>query len=261
MCYAFNIMIPNFQNSSNKNKGSSLNFSAHGGWGKEKNCKPAEKIAVGSEGEAEGGCGGNSASPEPKRSPAALLVQSRAKQKNFLFLLEEKIRRAQNQKSKGNFSARHASGASGSGAERQFLSKKFRAKFRISHYFMDTKKLGNFGEEITCHYLKGKGYKILERNFVKNWDSKKKGEIDIVAEKEDVISFVEVKTARGKTSGGFLPEDRVGSEKQRKLTQLAEKWLVKNKMPLDSKWQIDVVSIRVDFNSKKAKIRHLKNAF
>jgi len=49
--------------------------------------KPAEKIAVGSEGEAEGGCGGNSASPEPKRSPAALLVESRSQQKSFLFLL------------------------------------------------------------------------------------------------------------------------------------------------------------------------------
>ena len=44
------------------------------------------------------GVGGNSASPEPKRSPAALLVQSRAKQKNFLFLLEEKIGHAQNKK-------------------------------------------------------------------------------------------------------------------------------------------------------------------
>ncbi|MDI6778572.1 MAG: hypothetical protein QMD77_05355, partial [Patescibacteria group bacterium] len=51
-----------------------------------------------SEGEAEGGCGGNSASPEPKRSPAALLVQSRSQQKSFLFLLEEKIGRAQNKK-------------------------------------------------------------------------------------------------------------------------------------------------------------------
>ena len=93
---------------------------------------PAEKIAVGSEGAAEGGCGWNSAAPEPKRSPAALLVQSGVPQKSFLFLLEEKICRTQNQKSKGNFSAGHASGASGGGAERQFRSKKFRAKFRIS---------------------------------------------------------------------------------------------------------------------------------
>ena len=43
MCYAFNIMIPNFQNSSNKNKGSTLTFSALGGRGKEKNQKLAAK--------------------------------------------------------------------------------------------------------------------------------------------------------------------------------------------------------------------------
>ena len=116
-----------------KNKGSSLIFSAHGWWGKEKNHKPAEKIAVRSESAAEGGCGGNSASLEPKRSHAALLVQSRTQQKSFLLLLEEKIGRAQNKKYRENFFAGWRASASGGGAERQFRSKKFRAKFRISH--------------------------------------------------------------------------------------------------------------------------------
>jgi len=76
---------------------------------------------------------GNSASPEPKRSPAALLVQSRTQQKSFLFLLEDKIGRAQNKKCEENFFAGLRASASGGGAERQFRSKKFRAKFRISH--------------------------------------------------------------------------------------------------------------------------------
>ena len=107
--------------------------------------KPAEKIAVGSEGEAEGGCGGNSASPEPKRSPAALLVQSRSQQKSFLFLLparrslgaggEEKIGRTQNQKCRENFFAGWRVLASGGGTERQnsqsgFSRKKVRILFR-----------------------------------------------------------------------------------------------------------------------------------
>ncbi|MBI2465702.1 MAG: hypothetical protein HYV66_00505 [Candidatus Sungbacteria bacterium] len=86
-------------------KGSSLTFSALGGRGKEKKEKAAGKIAVGSEGEAEGGCGGNSASPEPKRSPAALLVQSRGQQKSFLFLLEEKEIARQIKKCEENFFA------------------------------------------------------------------------------------------------------------------------------------------------------------
>ena len=124
-------MIPNTKILVNSNLGSSLTFSAHGWWDKEKKEKPAEKIAVESEGEAEEGCGGNSASPEPKRSPAALLVQSRTQQKSFLFLLEEKIGRAQNKKYRENFFAGWRASASGGGAERQnsqsgFSSKKVR---------------------------------------------------------------------------------------------------------------------------------------
>jgi hypothetical protein len=74
-------------------------------------------VGVQSEGAAEGGCGGNSAAPEPKRSPAALLVQNRSQQKSFLFLLEGKIRRAQ-KKSRENFFAGWRALASGGGAER-----------------------------------------------------------------------------------------------------------------------------------------------
>jgi len=59
-------MIPNFQNSSKQILGSSLLFSAQGGWDKEKKEKPAEKIfASPSEGEVEGG---DSASPERQNS-------------------------------------------------------------------------------------------------------------------------------------------------------------------------------------------------
>jgi len=124
-----NIILPKYLEIVKK-KGSSFVFSAQGRRGKEKNCKPAEKIADGSEGEAEGGCGGNSASPELKRSPAALLVQSRTQQKSFLFLLEEKNGRAKNKKCEENFFAGWRALASGGGAERQssqsgFSSKKF----------------------------------------------------------------------------------------------------------------------------------------
>ena len=81
--------------------GSSLTFSAQGGRGKEKILKPAEKIGRPSEGAAEGGCGGNSAAPEPKRSPTACSIKSRSQQKSFLYLLEEKrggARKSKNEK-------------------------------------------------------------------------------------------------------------------------------------------------------------------
>ncbi len=120
-----NIILPKYLEIV-KNKGSSLNFSASGGWDKEKK-EPAEKIAVGSEGEAEGGCGGNSASPEPKRSPAALLVQSRIPQKSF-FLLEEKIGRAQIKKCEENFFAEQRTKRAAAGRSVKVRSPDFRQK-------------------------------------------------------------------------------------------------------------------------------------
>ncbi len=93
-------------------------------------------VGVQSEGEAEGGCGGNSASPEPKRSPAALLSKSRPPKKSFVFLLEEKIGRAQIKNCEQNFSLSERVSASGGGAERQnsafgFSRKKVRISFSV----------------------------------------------------------------------------------------------------------------------------------
>ena len=64
---------------------------------------------------------------------------------------------------------------------------------------MKTQKqiIGDLGEGITCNYLQDKGFKIIDRNYLKPW-----GEIDIIAEKpktmfgqgKEIIHFVEVKT-------------------------------------------------------------------
>ena len=120
-------------------KGSSLSLPAHGWVGARATSFSAahfakqntNSVGVQSEGEAEGGCGGNSASPEPKRSPAALLGQSRVPQKSFLFLLKEKIGRAQIKKCEENFFAeqrakRAAAGRSIQISQSGFSSKKVR---------------------------------------------------------------------------------------------------------------------------------------
>jgi len=126
---------------------------------------------------------------------------------------------------------------------------------------MNTKKLGDFGERVAKEYLKNKGYKILDENYSDSYISGPKGgEIDIVAKKENIINFVEVKTLEVRPgSDRFSPEDKVNFQKQKKIIKTAQKWLMKNKISFDSKWQIDVISIKIDLNSKKAKIRHFKN--
>ena len=121
------------------------------------------------------GCGGNSASPEPKRSPAALLVQSRSQQKSFLFLLEEKIRRAQNKKCEENFFAGWRALASGGGAERQFRSKKVRAKFRISHQ----SQLSPFWERIASRLRRSAFGLCARRKAIKSHGGQKEMEMDL----------------------------------------------------------------------------------
>ena len=57
-------------------------------------------------------------------------------------------------------------------------------------------EIGRLGEDIACRFLKEKGFKVVERNYWKKW-----GEIDIVAEKEGVLRFIEVKTVTRENNG------------------------------------------------------------
>jgi putative endonuclease len=102
----------------------------------------------------------------------------------------------------------------------------------------------------------------LDRNYsFRLPGNPQKGEIDIVAKKADIISFVEVKTILFNSrimSEIFSPETKVNLGKQRKLVRTAEAWLITKKVPLNSKWQIDVISIVAD--KIKPEISHFENA-
>ena len=128
---------------------------------------------------------------------------------------------------------------------------------------MNTKKIGKVGERIAEDYLKNKGYRVLEKNYpFRIPGSPQRGEIDIVAKKEDIISFIEVKTLMVKNGQEqfltILPEEKVGLGKKKKLVKTAESWLIKNQIPLNSKWQIDVIAIEI--RNKGFKISHFENA-
>jgi putative endonuclease len=124
---------------------------------------------------------------------------------------------------------------------------------------MQSKQIGVLGEKIASDFLKKKNYQILDRNY----SSKKvsgpiRGEIDIIAKEKDAFHFVEVKTL---TSDKIIsPEEKIDFQKERKIIKMAEYWLLENKIPFDTKWQIDVISVIINLNSKKAKIRHFENA-
>lgn len=128
---------------------------------------------------------------------------------------------------------------------------------------MNSKQLGDLGEKIAAGHLKKQGYKILDQNYPKEWQGIKKGEIDIIAKKGELVSFIEVKTLAESGSERaavfFRPEDKVDFSKLKRIAATAQVWLNRNKISLNSLWQIDVISIRLNLISKKAKLRHFKN--
>lgn len=131
---------------------------------------------------------------------------------------------------------------------------------------MQPKEFGGLGEKIAQDYLRGKGYKILDKNFKRKW-----GEIDLVAKppttflekvvggkKKNKIVFVEVKTIQLRK--GFFPEDEIDQKKKQQLLKMAQIYLSTKKMPLDTPCQIDILAIEIPSDFKKAKIRHYENA-
>jgi putative endonuclease len=112
--------------------------------------------------------------------------------------------------------------------------------------------LGRTGERLAADALMSKGYCILERNF-----RCRQGEIDLVAEDEQDLIFVEVKARRGVSFG--LPEDALTMRKQRKLMEVASYYLDLHACS-DRSWRIDVVAVQFSSSGKLEEIRIYKHA-
>jgi len=95
--------------------------------------------------------------------------------------------------------------------------------------------IGRIGEKLAVDFLLQNNYTILEKNF-----RTKSGEIDIIAQKNNKISFVEVKTRIGLKKG--YPYEAVDKRKVLHVKNCAQFYLLKNPHK-DSKLSVDVVSI------------------
>lgn len=84
---------------------------------------------------------------------------------------------------------------------------------------MQRRELGIYGENLACKYLEAHGYEILRRNF----RCRRYGEIDIIASKAEVLSFIEVKTRSSQVYG--VPREAVTLAKQRKIYRCAQYYL------------------------------------
>ncbi len=102
-------------------------------------------------------------------------------------------------------------------------------------------EIGVIGEKAAADFIVKLGFKILRTNYRKPY-----GEIDIIAQKDGVLRFVEVKTSNYYPNSVFSPEIRVNSRKIRSLKKLCETYLLETRASMDQPWQIDVISVILD---------------
>lgn len=113
------------------------------------------------------------------------------------------------------------------------------------------KARGDRGEALVAEYLRARGYRIIETN----WRCRR-GEIDLIVEKDGVLCFVEVKLRSGLAYG--LPREFVTAKKQEKLRAAALLYL--SGRGLDVPARFDVAEVYAE-SGEAARIEYIEDAF
>ena len=111
-------------------------------------------------------------------------------------------------------------------------------------------ELGKKGEQLAIDYLVEKGYTILD----KNWRFQK-AEIDIIAQKENTLAVVEVKTRSSDYFGN--PQDFVNPKKIQLSVSAINEYVISKDLDVDVRFDI----IAIIKTEKETKIEHLEDAF
>ncbi len=115
----------------------------------------------------------------------------------------------------------------------------------------DSNKTGAYGEKFTAEYLIKSGYTIKQTNYCSKY-----GEIDIIAEKDGVLCFVEVKTRS--LNCAFEPVYAVNESKRKKIIKTAYQYIFD--FQYDGAARFDVALLILD-NEKTVDFTYIENAF
>lgn len=117
---------------------------------------------------------------------------------------------------------------------------------------MKRAEIGKLGEDVCAWYLEKHGYSVIERNVRSRF-----GEIDLIAENDAFLCFVEVKT---RTLHALVsPAEAVDLGKQKKLVLTAQSYLLThdtNKQP-----RFDVFEVLLNACGRPQQVRLIENAF
>lgn len=137
-------------------------------------------------------------------------------------------------------------------------------------------KVGKKGEDVAAKFLMKHGFSILDTNYTKKW-----GELDIIAQKDEKLYFIEVKSAsvsfgvsgetgssseenqndfdaRAETQNFFRPEENMHPWKGRRIRRTIETYLISKRIG-NTPWQFDILLVYLDMKQRKAKVKTIEN--
>lgn len=126
-----------------------------------------------------------------------------------------------------------------------------------------SQKKGEIGENIAVMFLVKHGYAVIDRNVTKKW-----GEIDIVAQKDKTLHFIEVKSVSfdftvieqaNRYKNYIRPEENMTFHKIEKMKRAIEGYLAFSGVPRETVWQVDVLCVYIDDVNKKAQVKPIWN--
>jgi putative endonuclease len=114
-------------------------------------------------------------------------------------------------------------------------------------------RLGQFGERLAAAHLESKGYSVLARNF-RSLD----GEVDIIAQKDGCLVFVEVRTRRGDAMGTAV--ESLTPLKGARISAVAGAYCEVNAGSPEER-RIDVIAVDLTPQGRLLRLEHIENAF
>lgn len=114
-------------------------------------------------------------------------------------------------------------------------------------------RLGQFGERLAAAHLEAAGYRIVERNF-----RCREGEIDVIAQRDAVLVFVEVRTRRGDAMGRAV--DSLTPLKGARISAAADAYC-QQRPASPAERRIDVIAVDLSPQGRLLRLDHIENAF
>lgn len=121
--------------------------------------------------------------------------------------------------------------------------------------------IGVIGENLTASFLMKQGFTILERNYRVS-----QGEIDIIATKQGIFHYVEVKSVsvadcHNLENLRITPEDNLTHAKWQKLRKAIEVYKSNKNVPHETGEQVDLACVYIDTEKKEGRVKLIQNIY